>query len=268
MSYSLSFEDRQQQLQSGNTSFSNTVTAFTLIEVEKAVAYKIKKLAMFEDQLTPLQVINLAYRKNVDYVVQNSLQPFCDKVRVLTHIDKDTREFFREDFTFFANPVGKHKIIFDSNTPRKTILNLSFHRLGIDIEASRSHNLKAAMEEMIMNAQIDARNLGNDKANLKSCLILEKMDKLVAVSIIDLYGTLTYSKFIGQIESVLSIGVSDSINLNRQRGAGIGSSIIFNAADSLYLGCLPGEKTRVTAVIPFGLSEANQEKLQKSIFLL
>lgn len=268
MSFSLSIDDRKNQFAAEKVALTNTISGFTMLDLEKELSYKTKKLAIFDDELSPVQVIGLAHRKSIDYVVQNSLQPFCEKVRILSAIDRNVQSYFREDFTFFTNPIAKHKIIFDSNTPRKTILNLSFHRLQIDIDANRSSQLKAALEELIMNAQIDARNLGSSKTNLKSTLILEKVDKLVAVSIIDLYGTLTYSKFIGQIESVLNVGVSDSINHNRQRGAGIGSSIIFNAAESLYLGCLPNEKTRVTAIIPFGLSEANQEKLQKSIFLL
>lgn len=271
MSFSLTVDDRKQQFEAENVALNNTVSAFNmaeLIDQEHTAYMKEKKLAVLEDQLTPKQVVGLAHRQNVDYVIQNSLQPFSEKVKILNAIDRDKKEFFREEFSFFIDPVCKHKIIFDSNTPRKTILNLTFHRLEIDIDASRSQNLKTALEEMIMNAQIDARILGNQTANLKSTLILEKKDKLVAASIIDLYGTLTYSKFIGQIESVLEIGFSNSINHNRARGAGIGSSIIFNASDSLYLGCLPSEKTRVTAVIPVGLSETKQEKLQKSIFLL
>ncbi|MBC7752869.1 MAG: hypothetical protein H7Z71_01435 [Moraxellaceae bacterium] len=268
MSYSLSLEDRKQQFEAENIKFGKTVPAFTVLELEKELGYKTKKLALFEDKLSPLDVIGLAHRKSIDYVIQNSLQSFSEKVKVLGAIDRNPQSYYKEDFTFFAKPVGKHKIIFDSKTPRKTIVNLCFHRLQINIDTNRSHNLKTVLEELIMNAQIDAPSLGNGKGFLKSTLILEKVDKLIAVSIIDLYGTLTYSKFIGQIESVLNLGVSVAMNQNRQRGAGIGSSIIYNAAESLYLGCLPNEKTRVTAIVPFGLSEANQEKLQKSIFLL
>ncbi len=268
MSFSLSLDDRKQQFDAENVKLTNTISAFTMIELEKEAAYKVKKLAVLEDSLSPQQVVVLAHRKSIDYIIQNSLQPFSEKIKILSTIDKNIQEFFAENFSFFSHATSKHKIIFDSNTPRKTIINLAFHRLEIDIEANRSVRLKSALEELIMNAQIDARNLDTTKQNLKSTLILEKMDKLVAVSMIDLYGTLTYSKFIGQIENVLSVGVSEAINHNRQRGAGIGSSIIFDASDSLYLSCLPGEKTRVTAIIPFGLSDTNQEKLQKSIFLL
>lgn len=268
MSYSLSLEDRKQHFEAENIKFGKTVSAFTLLELEKELAYKTKKLAIFENELSPLEVIGLAHRKNIDYVIQNSLQPFSEKIRVLGAIDRNPHSYYQDDFTFFSKPVGKHKIIFDSKTPRKTIVNLCFNRLQINIDTNRSHNLKTVLEELIMNAQIDAPTLGSSKGLLKSTLILEKVDKLIAVSIIDLYGTLTYSKFIGQVESVLNLGVSAAMNQNRQRGAGIGSSIIYNAAESLYLGCLPNEKTRVTAIVPFGLSEANQEKLQKSIFLL
>jgi hypothetical protein len=268
MSFHLSFEDRKQQFADEKVVFKNTVSVFNMVELEKEVSKKTKKIAIFDDELNAEQVIELAYRKGIDYVVQNSLQPLSEKVKILSALDKNNQEFFQEDFTFFTHSTGKHKIIFDSNTSRKTILNLSFHRLQIDIEAHRSSHLKCALEEIIMNAQIDAHNLGANKGHLKSTLILEKIDKLVAVSVIDYYGTLTYNKFTGQIESVLKIGFSNSINHNRTRGAGIGSSIIFNAADSLYLGCLPNQMTRVSAIIPFGLSETNQEKLQKSIFLL
>jgi hypothetical protein len=270
MSYSLSLEDRKQQFEAEKVKFDHTISGFSIqdLQNEATTGYKVKKLAVMEDQLSAKQVIELTHRQNIDYVIQNSLQPLSEKIKTLAVIDKNSSDFYLDDFTFFSTLISKHKIIFDSNTPRKTILNLAFHRLEVDVEANRSHHLKSALEELIMNAQIDARNLGHSKENLKSTLLIEKMEKMVAVSIIDLYGTLTYGKFTGQIESVLNIGVTDSINHNRQRGAGIGSSIIFNAADSLYLGCIPGEKTRVTAIIPFGLSDTNQEKLQKSLFLL
>jgi hypothetical protein len=213
-------------------------------------------------------VIGLAHRKNVDFVLQNSLQPLGEKIKILHKIDQNSESFYHENFSFFQKSLSRHKIIFDTETSRQTIINLAFHRLQIDIDASRSLNLKNALEELLMNVQIDARNLTESKENLKSHLILEKNDKMVAVSIIDIYGTLTYGKFLAQIESCLNIGVSSSINHNLKRGAGIGSSIIFGALDSLYLGCIAGKKTRVTAIIPFGLSDKNQEKLQKSIFLI
>ncbi len=270
MSFNLSLQERKQQYEAEKVKLNNTISDFSIQDLQKeaTIGDKLKKRAALEDQLSSKQVIELAHRQNIDYVIQNSLQPFAEKVKTLAALDKNSSDFYREDFTFFPNPISKHKITFDCNTPRKTILNLAFHRLEVDVEANRSHCLKSALEELIMNAQIDARNLDHAKQNLKSTLLIEKMDKMAAVSTIDLYGTLTYGKFTGQVESVLNIGVTGSINHNRQRGAGLGSSIIFNASDSLYLGCIPGEKTRVTAIIPFGLSDTNQEKLQKSLFLI
>lgn len=272
MSYTLSIDDRRQMFEKENLNLANTIASFSMLELEKETLYKVKKLAAFEDQLSPKQIINLGFRKNVDFVIQNSIQPLTDKIKVVGVLDKDINSFYKENFSFFATPSIRHKIVFDSTIPRKTILNLAFHRLQIDIEANRSAPLKAALEELVMNAQIDAKKLADSpskqQSNHKSCLILEKNDSLVAVTVIDSYGTLVYAKFLGQIESCLDIGISSSINQNRQKGAGIGSSIIFNAMDSLYMGCIPGEKTRVTAVIPFKLSEKNQEMLQKSIFLL
>ncbi len=268
MSHSLSFDDRKTELEKENLTFSNCINLLTLNGVEKETAYKVKKVAVLEDQLSPVQVIGLAHRKSVDFVIQNSLQSLSEKIKILHQIDQSPDSFYNENFSFFPKNSGRHKIIFDAETPRQTILNLAFHRLQIDIDASRSLNLKAALEELLMNVQIDARNLTETKDNRKAYLILEKNDKMVAVSIIDIYGTLTYGKFLAQIESCLNIGVSSSINHNVKRGAGIGSSIIFGALDSLFLGCIPGKKTRVTAIIPFGLSDRNQEKLQKSVFLI
>ena len=127
-----------------------------------------------------------------------------------------------------------------------------------------------AMSSPAYSIYADPKIIENKKqvAQVLSKYLNEPASKIVAISLIDDYGTLIYSKFLNQIESCLNIGVSASINHNRQRGAGIGSSIIFNAIDSLYLGCIAGKKTRVTAIIPFGISDKIQEKLQKSIFLI
>ncbi len=268
MSYNLSADERKQLFEKEIPALTNTIASFTLLDLDKEAAYKVKKLVAVEDELSSKQLLNLSFRKNVDFVIQNSVQTLTDKIKIIGQLDKDINAYYRETFSFFSKPSVRHKIVFDSSIPRKRVMNLAFHRLQIDIEANRSANLKTAIEEMVMNAQIDAKKLSDPKSNYKSSLILEKCDKLVAVSVIDTYGTLVYSKFLGQVESCMDIGISSSINQNRQKGAGVGSTLIFNAMDSLYLGCIPGEKTRVSAIIPFGLSEKNQEKLQKSIFLL
>lgn len=266
MPYTLNIEDRK--IAAEKETFNNFLNVLTVVGVEKLTAYKIKKVVVIEDQLSPSQVISLAHRKNVDCVAQNSLQTLDEKIKILARLDQDINLYFDENFSFFTEPTENHKIIFDSETSRQKIIDMVFHRLQIDIEASRSVSLKSALEELIMNTQIDARSLTDSKENKKSVLLIEKAEKIVAISLIDDYGTLIYSKFLNQIESCLNIGVSASINHNRQRGAGIGSSIIFNAIDSLYLGCIAGKKTRVTAIIPFGISDKIQEKLQKSIFLI
>lgn len=67
-----------------------------------------------------------------------------------------------------------------------------------------------------------------------------------------------------KVESGLSIGMSNAINFGRG-GAGVGSSIIFNYVDSLYLGCIPNKITRVSVVMPYNKSEKKLELIQKSL---
>jgi hypothetical protein len=268
MNFNLDLEGRKEIISAKNVSFENSKIVFTNVGIEKETQYKDKKLTVIDDSLSPKQIVELVLRKNVDKVVQNSLQSLSEKANILHRIDQNSNHFFLDEFSFFHENDGIHKIIFDNSTSRQTIINLAFHRLQLDREANRTMSFKIALEEMLMNTQIDAKNISGSEDNKKSILILEKKDKLVAVSMIDYYGSLIYSKFLAPIESCLDIGIAASINHNRQRGAGIGGSLIFGASDSVYLGCQPGIKTRITAIFPVGLSERHQEKLQKSVILI
>lgn len=268
MDFNLDLNDRKNILTQEKISFKNATIAFTHIGIEKFFAYKDKKIIIFDDGLSPKQIIELVLRKNVENVVQNSLHPLEEKIKLLHQIDQNSEYFFHENFNFLPDNDSFHKIIFDNSTPRQMILNLAFHRLHLDIDANRNSLFKVALEEMLMNAQIDAKNISNSTENKKAHLILERKNKLVAASLIDFYGSLVYSKFLSPIESCLNIGIADSINQNRQRGAGIGGSLIFNAADSILMGCESGLKTRITGIFPVEFSERHQEKLQKSLVLI
>lgn len=267
MSFNLTLEEREGIFK--QEQFSSKLTDFFLnVSSIQRKPHSERRIGLLEDGLSESQIIDLAFRKNINYVIQNSIHPLSDKIKLLKRIESSQDLYFHEDLSFFESNYGKHKIIFDRDTPRSSILNLAFHRLQLNINMSRTMALKSGMEEIIMNAQLDAINLSKDKTPRKLYLILEKGENLVAVSVIDPYGSLSNDKFLGRIESCLNIGLSASINQSRQTGAGIGSAIIFNAADSLFLGSIANKKTRVVAIIPYNISEKKQEKLQKSIVLI
>ncbi len=268
MDFNLELEARKNIVEIEKIKFEKHNCFYSNVGIEKQIVYKDKKAVLCENGLNQKQIIELVLRKNVDSVVQNSLQPLTEKMKTLAEIDQDPNQFFNESFLFFPKNEGVHKIIFNSATSRQSIINLTFHRLGFDVESNRALQFRSALEEMIMNTQIDAKTISTSNVDKKSILIIEKNEKLAAISMIDFYGSLINSKFLAPIESCLNIGVAESINQNRQRGAGIGGSIIFNAADSIYLGCINGVKTRVTAILPLNVSERIQEKLQKSIILI
>lgn len=219
------------------------------------------------DGLSPQQIINLSYRESFKFVLQNSVQPMEQKLKFVKRLEENPHFYYEENSTILDKADSRHQILFDSQTERKAIINLCFSRLGLDPLNARSTKLYNCIEEMLMNAQIDAHKLSGETEYKKSILMVEKNDTLVAISITDPYGSLDYSKFLHRVDTCLNIGLSNTIEFRAQRGAGIGSAIIFDSCESLFLGCQPGIKTRVAVTVPFKMSEKKLDSVQKSIFI-
>ena len=266
MSFSMPNAARQliveQFLVKKNPAF-NCATEYT-----KEGAQKSKMFALVADGESPLQAIERVASGQVKNVVQNSYWPMQEKMSALFSLAKEPMLFLIEDF-YVLDGAAKFEFAFNTRTYINRFIEDIFSDIGIDINSSRAIPVRQTIEELVINAQHDAPVNSKAEPNSvgDSMLIIEKSEKLLAISVFDEYGTLNIETFLKKIEKSLKIGAGEAINFG-QGGAGLGGSLIYQNCDTLMLSCNPDRKTRVTSVLPYNMNEDKLSYIQKSILVL
>ncbi len=223
--------------------------------------------ALFLDSVTPAQLLQLVLRSEVSHVMQNSFEPLEDKLDFIKRLDLDYMKFYSTEFNILYKPESIESFSFSREEAKENILHEVFSHFNIDQRQPRNFNLVSVLSEMVMNAQAISL-LFKDAANTEVInLVIEKNKEVFAFSVFDNAGALSFSKFLKKIESTSQLGFRESINFGRG-GAGLGTSIIYNNCESLFLSCNQGVVTRVSAVVPYNKREIELEQMQKSIHII
>ncbi len=261
MSFNLSIDERNELKQKIIPNPQNLFVATALSWFTDA---PLKKGCLIDDGLNSEQVLQLVHRRQINHVIQNSFQSLEEKLEIMAALDKDTYSYYDIEFDMLVKKNRVKILKFFTSTEREKVMDKTFEFLQIDPHSARNTKVQSVLEELVMNAQISAPNIRKSDKVLLSEIKIEQSDDLEAFSLIDRYGALNTDRFLMKVESGLSVGMSNTINFGRG-GAGVGSSIIFNFADSLYLGCIPNKITRVSVVMPYNKSEKKLELIQKSL---
>lgn len=219
---------------------------------------------LFEDGLSDAQVLESILYHDISNLIQNSFWKAHDKIELLFSLATQKQNFFKEEFRVLAKPKVNHLIKFNPKTNRIELMQELFSKLGINLRASRALPIQQTVDELVMNAQVNAPKNSRVKYGRDSILFVEMDDKLIAITVIDYYGTMDIKKFLKKIEGCLKLGRGDAINYG-QGGAGLGGSIVYNHCDTILLGCLGLRKTRVTSILPYNIAEKQYSTIQKSI---
>jgi hypothetical protein len=224
--------------------------------------------ALFLDSLTPAQLLQLVLRSEISHVMQNSFEPIEDKLDLIKRLDLDYMKFYSTEFNILNTQDTVVELFsFSRIEAKENILQEIFSHFNIDQSQPRNFNLVSVLSEMVMNAQAIS-DVFKDAANTEVIKVLvEKNDDVFAFSVFDNAGALSFSKFLKKIESTSQLGYRESINFGRG-GAGIGTSIIYNNSESLFLSCKQGVVTRVTAIVPYNKRQYELEHMQKSIHII
>jgi len=225
------------------------------------------KCYLVVNDLTPIEVLEYILFKNIKCLIQNSIQQVFSKINILRTIEKNKSLFFDSTISFVEGDIMIQK--FTSHDDRSMILENFFLFNNLDLETVKNQNLYQVTQELVMNAQIDAPKYAATESDKVSSVIIEKNEShnLVAISVIDEYGSLNINKMLDKIYKAHQQGFRESMT-EIGHGAGLGSAMLYNFVDSLFIGCIPGQKTRVTAIMPLGLSEKKIEQIQKSICII
>ncbi|MBC7466749.1 MAG: hypothetical protein H7256_12220 [Bdellovibrio sp.] len=222
---------------------------------------------LFEDQISESQIIQLVMYRDLRHIIQNSLQSADEKIEFLNTLIKDNKDYFALDFNMLEEGSAGEIFEFSALTDREELIAKICDFCMLDPSSSRATRAVETMEELIMNAQINAPLLRQGSISARSFLKVEYSDSLMAISAIDYYGSLDWKKFLKKIENGLALGLDKALNFGRG-GAGIGSTIIFRNCDSIFLGVIPQKKTRVSVIMPYKAADKKYENIQKSIHII
>lgn len=264
MSYNLDLEGRKKLVQSVQLDDKKINICLTHKEFVK----NINKLnLLFEDQLTDSQLVELVMYRQLKHIVQNSVQSAKEKLQFIENIQKEPNRFFDLDFNLLEEGSAVEIFEFSQTTNRQELIEKVCQFCLLDPKSARAIRPIQVMEELIMNAQVNAPQLRPGGLAAKAYIKVEYSDTLLAISVFDYYGTLDIKKFFKKVENVLALGLEKALNFGRG-GAGIGSTIVFKNSDSLYIGVLPFKKTRVSITMPYKAADKKFENLQRSIHVI
>jgi len=211
--------------------------------------------------------LGLIRQRQITHVLQNSIQSLTDKLQFLKAVDYKCEDYFDPDLSLLNADVVC--VPFTLAEDRSDVIQKAFSQAYLDLDMTKYQYLFQVATELVMNAQIDAPKISK-KANVaNSMLIVEKnMAKgLVSISTMDHYGSLDPYKMLENIYAAHKDGFRDSMSKN-SIGAGLGSALIYEHVDSLVMGVIPDVMTRVSAILPYGVSEKKINQIQKSIHII
>lgn len=262
--FKLSVEEREKKLRSDLDHF---VYFNAGTDVRKFTKNPALISALFLDSLSPAQILQIVLRSDISHVIQNSFESIEDKLHFMKRLDQDYMKFYETSFLILNAPDVSELFAFQRIEKKENMLIKIFDFLKIDRHQPRHFGAASVISELIMNAQAISES-HKDVADTNIIKILvEKNKNLIAFSVFDNAGALSFNKFLKKIESTTELGYRESINFGRG-GAGIGTSIIYNNSESIYLSCKQSVITRVSAVVPYNKKEVDLESMQKSIHVI
>lgn len=257
--FSLSKADVQSQIKEAFA--PEAKFCFEHNEIKAATCY------MATDSLPALDCLSLIRERQITNVVQNSIQCLADKLQFLKVVDYKSEDFFDAKLSLINAEV--FCLSFDLTEDRSELIQKAFLQAHIDLDMTKYQYLFQVATELVMNAQIDAPKISIKTNVPDSLLVVEKniAKGLVAISVIDNYGSLDCYKMLENIYAAHKHGFRNSMSKN-SIGAGLGSALIYEHVDSLAMGVVPEVMSRVSAILPYGVSEKKINQIQKSIHII
>lgn len=222
---------------------------------------------LVEDGLKPQQILQMCLDRNIKHILQNSKIPLLEKLGYIDSILKNPIKFMTFNQKFFAESDKDICFGFNSKENRSELVDRVLQFFEIDPKNHNTEHILKSTEELIMNAQVHAPRIGDFKSPHNMSFLGERKGDILALSVFDDYGSMSITKFLNKILNTFTIGTADSINYGAG-GAGLGSSIIFQSAEALYLAVLPKRITRVTVLTPIKVRAKDREIEQKTIHII
>lgn len=220
------------------------------------------------ENLAANEVVSEVFNKKINHLVQKNAKRFSTDLKVAKDLIERRQNYFLPEFSFIE-PEKKILVPFSGKEDKPLLKD----KISLFIEeasnASVSQSAQSIFEEMFMNAVIDAPKEA-EKRNMPASdkgfeFFLAAGGDSLQISCTDYYGSLETSKLLARMHEVYEKGAGEVINLHGTGGAGIGCVLLFENSLSLIIGVNPGHQTKVTSILPLGVSNRQREKMQKSL---
>jgi hypothetical protein len=223
-----------------------------------------------DESLEPNQVVDVITKKDVNHVVQKNQGRFEGSLISTGRLVSALGDYFLSEYCFFIDPLQDSlKIDFRGPSDKLKIKQNLFSFAEKTKSLSVQSSADAVVEELYMNAVFDApreaARRGQPVVDQACEIFLARNAHWFQISCTDPYGSLEVRRFLARMSEVYSRGAGEAINLTKTGGAGLGCVILFEHSSCLILGVDPGVRTKVTCLIPLGISNRNRSQMRKSL---
>ncbi|PIS11643.1 MAG: hypothetical protein COT73_02890 [Bdellovibrio sp. CG10_big_fil_rev_8_21_14_0_10_47_8] len=240
-------------------------------EVPTGSNAKVKESCIYvDDSLSSPQVVAHVFEKKIKHLVQRNSGRFDSDLEIAATVMDNPERYFESQFCLInKKTVNSHRIIFSSSDEKEKI-KAEVRQFVQELKgASLAETVTSIIEELYMNAIIDAPREAHKKGLIfqgGTCeFFLADLEGSLQVSCSDPFGSLDTEKFLGRMNEVYERGAGEAINMRNTGGAGLGCVILFENSVGMILGVRPGAQTKVTCVIPTGTSIKQRENMKKSL---
>jgi hypothetical protein len=223
-----------------------------------------------DGQLEPADVIYQVIEKKCNYLLQKNDGYFDQDLVATAGLAEQPVSYFSENFQFSPEPVLKSlKIDFSDPSDKESLKQQSLEMIASLNSGTALDSSNAVIEELYMNALFDApREAAKMNAQISarsSQLELIQTERFLQISCTDHYGSLDVRKFLQRMNDVYRNGAGPMMSMEPNTGAGLGCVILFEHSSCVILGVQPGVQTKVTCLIPIGISNLRRTQMKKSL---
>lgn len=223
-----------------------------------------------DETLEPAQVLAEIEKKKIHHLLQKNKERFHGDVSAAGKLAEDPEAYFEAQYKVFSEPsLGETRVSFAGPEHKDEMKERSMEFIGRLRSSAVSQSAESIIEELYMNAVMDAPRAAG-KAGIpgkkqESTIYLAYSRLSLQISCSDPFGSLDTRKFLARMSEVYRDGAGKAMNLSIGDGAGIGCVILFENCTSLILGVRSGQITKVTCVIPLGVSSRQRTQMRKSL---
>lgn len=231
---------------------------------------KEQKQIVVDDTLEPLQVILNITSKNINHLLQKNTGRFEEDLLFSGQLAGNPEAYFHDEFLAFnGDAKAQKKIEFKGAEDKSNLKALALEFIETLASAAVTQCAESVIEELYMNAAIDApregQKLGLSTDGKASSMFFARGDKYLQISCSDPYGSLKIEKFLARMNEVYEKGAGEVINMSGNGGAGLGCVILFENCCTMILGVQQKKMTKVTCLIPLGVSSRQRAQMKKSL---